>query len=146
MKANFVKICAVLLGLVVCAAAQDIAPSLLGVKPPFLLVFGCFAGIPAALCAGLFTDALGGLPFGCSAVFCAGAAFCARLSKSMACLVAIVAAVLYQFWIALWSGGGGTLYAIAGTLITAMILSPLMSAVIRLARRRIGIDVRREGP
>ena len=144
MKANLTRICAALLGLVVCAAAQDISPAILGAKPPFLLVFGCFAGIPAAIGAGLFADALGGLPFGCSAVFYAIAALAARLARSMSIGVAILAAVAYQLWIALWSDGGRTAHALAGALAAAAILAPVASALVRLARRRIGLDIRED--
>ena len=59
MKAEIARICAAVLGLVVFASVQDLSPSFFGVKAPFLLVFGCFAGIPTAICAGLFADALG---------------------------------------------------------------------------------------
>ena len=144
VRANLAKACAVLLGLVVCAAAQDLSPAILGVKPPFLLVFGCFAGIPAAVGAGLFTDALGGLPFGCSAVFYAISALLARLLGSIAIAIAILAAAVYQLWIALWNDGGDTLYTLSGAVIAAAALSPLMFAAVRLARRRIGLDAGEE--
>ena len=81
MKTDLTRICAVLLGLVVFAAAQDLSPTLFGTKAPLLLVFGCLAGVPAAIGAGLFADALGGLPFGCSAVFFALAALLVRAAK-----------------------------------------------------------------
>jgi hypothetical protein len=140
VRANLVKVCAVLLGLVVCAAAQDLSPTFLGAKPPFLLVFGCFAGIPAAVGAGLFTDALGGLPFGCSAVFYALSALLARLLRNMAIAVVFLAATVYQLWVALWSEGGDTLHTFSGAAIAAAVLSPLASAAIRLVRRRIGLN------
>lgn len=141
MRTNLVKICAVLLGLVVCAAAQDFSPAFLGSKPPFLLVFGCFAGIPAAVGAGLFTDALGGLPFGCSAVFYALSALLVRLLKPMAVVIVLLAAAFYQLWVALWNAGDDTLSAFTGAAAAAAILSPLTAATIRFARRRIGLEV-----
>ena len=144
MKANLARVCAVLLGLVVCAAAQDLSPAVLGAKPPFLLAFGCFAGIPAAIGAGLFADALGGLPFGCSAAFYAFAAIFARLAKSMSIAAAIISAAVYQLWIDLWSRSGNTISALAGTLIAAAVISPLMFAAARRARRNIGIDIQKE--
>ena len=144
MKANLTRVCAALLGLVVCAAAQDLSPTVLGAKPPFLLVFGCLAGIPTAIGAGLFADALGGLPFGCSAVFYAVAALAARLAKSMSIGVAILAAVAYQLWIALWGDGGRTVYSLAGAFATAAVLAPAASALVRLLRRRIGLDIRED--
>ena len=105
MKADLTRLCAALFGLVVCAAAQDLAPTLLGAKPPLLLLFGCLAGIPTAIGAGLFTDALGGLPFGCSALFFLAVALFVRLARPAALVGVMLAAGLYQLWIALWGGG-----------------------------------------
>ena len=144
MKAELTRVCAALLGLVVCAAAQDLSPTVLGAKPPFLLVFGCFAGIPAAIGAGLFADALGGLPFGCSAVFYAVATLAARLAKSISIAVTILAAVTYQIWITLWSDGERSVWTLAGALAATSILAPAMLMFIRLVRRRIGLDIRKE--
>lgn len=145
MRTEFVKVCATLLGLVICASAQDLSPCILGAKPPFLLLFGCCAGIPAAIGAGLFTDALGDLPFGCSAVFYAITALAIRfLSRSLAIAVTILAAAFYQLWIALWGDGDYSAHALAGAFATAALLSPAMFALIDLARRRIGIDLRKK--
>ena len=145
MRIEFAKICATLLGLIVCAAAQDLSPCILEAKPPFLLLFGCCAGIPAAIGAGLFADALGGLPFGCSAVFYAIAAFAVRfLSRPLAITVAIFSAAVYQLWIALWGDGGHAAQTLAGAFATAVLLSPAMFALVDLARRRIGIDHQKE--
>ena len=142
MKADFVRLCAVLLGLVVCAAAQDLAPTLFGAKPPFLLLFGCLAGIPSAIAAGLFTDALGALPFGCSALFFLAVALFVRLVRPAALVGVMLAAGLYQLWIALWGGTALSLRALLGALAAAAVLAPFMQALLRLARRRIGIDVK----
>ena len=142
MKADLSRLCAALLGLVVCAAAQDLAPTLLGAKPPLLLLFGCLAGIPAAIGAGLFTDALGNLPFGCSALFFLVVALFVRLVRPAALVGVMLAAGLYQFWIALWGDAAFSLRALLGALATAAVLAPFMQALLRLARRRIGIDVK----
>ena len=142
MKADLSRLCAALLGLVVCAAAQDLAPALLGAKPPLLLLFGCLAGIPTAIGAGLFTDALGGLPFGCSALFFLAVALFVRLVRPAALVGVMLAAGLYQRWIALW---GGTVFSprpLLGALAAAAVLAPFMLALLRLARRRIGIDMK----
>ena len=140
MRSKLAKVCSAILGLVVFAAVQDLSPAFLGAKAPFLLVFGCLAGVPAAIGAGLFTDALGGLPFGCSAVFFALAAQGARMAKPLAIAVIIAAAALYQLWVALWGDGGSTALAVAGAIASTAIITPLMCALMRLARRRIGID------
>ena len=145
MKAEFARICAVLLGLVVCAAAQDVSPSLMGAKPPFLLAFGCLTGIPSAICAGLFADALGGLPFGCSAIFFAVAAFASRMVKSLSAAVIVFAAGVYQMWIILWGYGFTTIQTIIGAMLSGVVVVPMACAAIQLARRRIGLDVDREG-
>lgn len=141
MRTEFAKICAALFGLVVFAAVQDLFPCILGAKPPLLLLFGCCAGIPAAIGAGLFADALGGLPFGCSAVFYAIAAFAVRfLTRSLAITVTILAATIYQLWIALWGDDGHAAQTLAGAFATTGLLSPAMFALVDLARRHIGID------
>ena len=142
MKADLVRLCAVLFGLVVCAAAQDLAPTLLGAKPPLLLIFGCLAGIPTAIAAGLFTDALGALPFGCSALFFLAVALFVRFVRPAALVGVLLAAGLYQFWIALWGDTALSPRSLLGALATAAVLAPLMLALLRLARRRIGIDVK----
>ena len=142
MKADLARLCAALFGLVVCAAAQDLAPTLLGAKPPLLLLFGCLAGITTAIGAGLFTDALGALPFGCSALFFLAIALFVRLVRPAALVGVMLAAGLYQLWIALWSDAALSLRALLGALAAAAILAPFMLALLRLARRRIGIDVK----
>lgn len=142
MKADLTRLCAALLGLVVCAAAQDLAPTLFGAKPPLLLLFGCLAGIPTAIGAGLFTDALGALPFGCSALFFLAVALFVRLVRPAALVGVMLAAGLYQLWIALWGDAALSLRAFLGALAAAIVLAPFLQALIRLARRRIGIDVK----
>lgn len=142
MKADLVRLCAALFGLVVCAAAQDLAPTLLGAKPPLLLIFGCLAGIPTAIAAGLFTDALGNLPFGCSALFFLAVALLVRLVRPAALVGVMLAAGLYQLWIALWGDAVLSLRALLSALVAAAVLAPFMLALLRLARRRIGIDVK----
>ena len=142
MKTDLSRLCAALLGLVVCAAAQDLAPTLFGAKPPLLLLFGCLAGIPTAIGAGLFTDALGGLPFGCSALFFLAVALFVRFVRPAALVGVMLAAGLYQFWIALWGGTDLSPRSLLGALAAAAVLAPFMLALIRLARRRIGIDMK----
>lgn len=140
MKAEFTRICAVVLGLVLCASAQDLSPAVFGAKPPLLLMFGCFAGVPAAICAGLFADALSGLPFGCSPAAFAVAAFAVRLSGPAGIFMAAVSAAAYQLWLVPWSEGGFSWVAIASAIVLAAVLAPLTSSALGLARRRIGID------
>ena len=140
MKTELARICAAILGLVVCAAAQDISPSLMGVKPPVLLAFGCLAGIPTAIIAGLFSDSLGSLPFGCSSIFFLAVAISVRLSRTLAIAVVIAAAGVYQLWIALWINGGTLFARAAGALAMAIVLVPAMEFMLRRARRAIGID------
>ena len=143
MKTDITRLCAAALGIVFCAAAQDISPLMLGVKPPFLLALGCFAGIPTAIVAGLFADALGSMPFGCSAAYFAIVAAAVRFAlrgwaAKVACV--IVAAGLYQSWIALWFGVSTSIEAVAGALLAAAVVAPAMYVAVRVARRWIGID------
>ena len=141
MKTDLTRICAVLLGLVVFAAAQDLSPTLFGTKAPLLLVFGCLAGVPAAIGAGLFADALGGLPFGCSAVFFALAALLARAAKRAPVVAVTAVAGLYPLWLALWDGRAFAWASVAAAALFALPLAPLMAALLRLARRRIGLNI-----
>ena len=142
MRAELSRLCAALLGLVVFAAAQDLAPALFGAKPPLLLIFGCFAGIPTAILAGLFADALGAMPFGCSALFFLVAALFARQVRSAAMAGVALAAGLYQLWIALWGDAAVSFRASLSAFAMAILLVPLLRALLQLARRRIGIDTK----
>ena len=133
-----------MLGIVVFAAAQDLAPAFRGAKPPLLLLFGCFAGIPSAFCAGLFADALGGTPFGCSALYFALAATIsrksARISAAARYAAVAVAAGGYGLWIAAWSGGTVAVRPAVASLLMAVAIAPAMGSALRTARKRIGID------
>lgn len=139
MKTELAKICAALTALVILAAAQDLAPVVFGTKPPLLLVFGCVAGAPAAIGAGLFTDALSGLPFGCSAMFFFGAALLARFFKPFALLTAIVSAALYQLWMAMW-GGDVPVHSAYAAAVYALILHPVAIQASMAAKRHAGIN------
>lgn len=145
MKTELARICAAILGLVVCAAAQDLSPSVLGAKPPFLLAFGCLAGIPTAVIAGLFADSLGALPFGCSPIFFMAVAIPARLSRTAAVAVVIAAAAMYQPWMSLWTDGKPPLAGALGALAAAVVLAPAADFVLGRARKIIGIDERGGG-
>jgi hypothetical protein len=141
VKTEIVKICAAVAGILALAAAQDLFPSSFGTKPPLLLVFGCIAGVPAAVAAGLFADALGGLPFGCSAAFFLAAALLTRFLKSFSFPVAIVSAAMYQIWLLLW-GGNVPLHTIYAAVIYAAILFPAMRMVMSSVKLHTGIDMR----
>ena len=144
MKTELTRICAALTALVLLAAAQDLAPVVFGTKPPLLLVFGCVAGAPAAIGAGLFTDALSGLPFGCSAMFFFGTALLVRFLKPFALLTTIVSAAFYQLWMAMWGGDIPTHSAYAAAA-CAMILYPVAVHTLRAAKRHAGIDAINKG-
>lgn len=96
MRTEYAKTFAAVAGLVILASLQDIVPAVHGAKPPFLLMFSCFAGVPTAVAAGLFADALSGISFGCSAVFYVAAALLVRYFKPFAFPIAVVAAALHQ--------------------------------------------------
>ena len=143
MKTEITRLLAAILGVVACAAAQDVSPTMLGVKPPFLLAFGCFAGVPAAVIAGLFADALGSMPFGYSAAFFAIMAAAVRFvprgwATKVFCVV--VAAGAYQLWIALWFGVSTSPGAVLGAKCAAGVVAPAMYVAVRVARRWIGVD------
>lgn len=144
MRTEVVKICAAAMALVVLATAQDLSPLALGAKPPLLLVFGCIAGAPVAIGAGLFTDALSGLPFGCSAVFFFGVALLVRFIKPFAFLTTIISAALYQTWIAMW-GGDVSMHSAYVAAAYAIILYPMAHWALRSVKRHAGIDDIGEG-
>ena len=139
VKTEAVKICAVTLALLFLAAAQDLAPAVSGAKPPLLLLFGCVAGVPAAVSAGLFTDALSGLPFGCSVAFYIVSALLIRALRRCAFLIAVLSAALYQVWLAVWGGDSPMRSAIAAFAFAA-VLYPAVCAALRSAKRLIGIN------
>ena len=59
MRTEFIKTLAAIAGIVILATMQDLIPAAYGAKPPFLLMFSCFAGVPTAIVAGLLTDKTG---------------------------------------------------------------------------------------
>jgi hypothetical protein len=144
VRTEIVKICAATVALVALAAAQDLSPLAFGTKPPLLLVFGCIAGAPAAIGAGLFTDALSGLPFGCSAVFFFGVALLVRFLKPFAFLATAISAALYQTWIAMW-GGDVPMQSAYVAAVYAIILYPVAHSALRSVKRHAGIDAVSEG-
>ena len=139
MKTEIVKICVTIVGILALAAAQDMSPAAFGAKPPILLMFGCIAGVPAAVAAGLFTDALGGLPFGCSAVFFLAAALLARFMKSAAFPISVISAAMYQIWLLLWGGNVPT-HSIYAAAVYAAILFPAMRMAMLSVKLHTGID------
>ena len=139
MKTELVKVCAGISTLLFLAAVQDLAPVAFGAKPPLLLVFACIAGAPAAIAAGLFTDALGGLPFGCSAMFYLAVALLSRFFRYFAFLVAVASAALYQGWLLLW-GEDIPLHTVYIAVAYAIILFPLAQLVFLPAKKHLGID------
>ena len=144
VKTEFVKICAAVAGIVALAAAQDLMPTALGTKPPFLLVFGCLSGAPASVAAGLFADALGGLPFGCSAAFFLTVTLLVRCLKSFAFLVTAVSAAIYQIWLLVW-GENVPLHSMYAAAAYAVILFPVMRKAIISIKLHTGIDGQRCG-
>ena len=143
VKTDLVKILAAFTGLLALAAAQDLAPVAFGAKPPLLLVFGCIAGAPVAVAAGLFADALGGLPFGCSAVFFLAAALLSRFLKSFAFLVAILSAALYQVWLGIWGGDAPFITAYVAFAYAA-VLFPLVHKAFLSVKLHTGIHKKDE--
>jgi hypothetical protein len=139
VKTEVAKICAILLGLVVFAAVQDMSGTVFGAKPPVLLVFGSFAGVPAAIAAGLFADALGDMPFGCSAALFALTAVCIRKAPATAPFCVSSAAALHGIWISVWGGAAG-LPATAAGVSMALLLAPVMARFIEAMRKHAGLE------
>lgn len=143
MKTEISKICALLTGLVVIAAAQDMSATVFGAKPPLLLMFGCFAGVPAAVGSGLFADALGGTPFGCSAAIFAVISLAVRAARRISCFTAAAAAALYELWISLWGGTGG-FQAVSAAFVMAAAAAPVFSYALAFAKKRMGLEASAE--
>lgn len=139
VKTEIVKICAAVSALVVLAAAQDLSPLAFGAKPPLLFVLGCTAGAPVAIGAGLFADALSGLPFGCSAAFFLGAALLVRFLKPFAFPVTVLSAALYQVWMSLW-GGDAPLQSAYAAAAYAAVLYHIAHLALRSVKRHAGIE------
>lgn len=139
MKTESVKVCAALAALVVLAAAQDLAPVMFWTKPPLLLVFACIAGIPVAIAAGLFADALGAMPFGCSAALFVAAALAARHVRPYAFLVTVASAAAYQLWIVMW-GGNIPVHSAYIAAAYAVILYPAAQKLFRSLKLHVGIS------
>lgn len=139
MKTEFVKICAAFTAILALAAVQDISPSVFGTKPPLLLIFGCIAGVPAAIGAGLFADALSGLPFGCSAVYFLAAALAVRFARRFAFLITVLSSALYQIWLAMW-GGDTPMQSAYAAFGIAVALYPAACAILHLVKRHAGIE------
>ena len=140
MRAEAVKICALAAALTVLAAVQDLSPAVFGAKPPLLLSIGCICGLPAAVCAGLFADALGGFPFGCSVAFFAASAVLARVFRRAALPVSVAAAGLYQVWILLWGCEIPATPAAYSAAAMSLFLHPAMCAAVAAVRVHAGID------
>lgn len=138
MRTDFVKICAATAALLFLAAVQDLSPVIFGAKPPLLLMFGCIAGIPAAIGAGLFTDALSGLPFGCSTVFYVAAALAVRFLRQFAFLTAVLSAALYQIWLAVW-GGDASVHSAYPAFACALLLYPVACMALNSVKHHAGI-------
>ncbi len=139
MRTDLVRVCAAALGIVLFASAQDMCPAVLGAKAPFLLSFGCVAGIPAAFAAGLVADSLDCLPFGCSAVFFLAAAILARVFRRAALPLTFLSAGAFQLWLSVWTDVAPSVSGVCGALLSAVAVVPAMAALVGLARRRIGI-------
>jgi len=77
VKNRTVQIVSLVFGVVLATAAQDMSPTLAGVKPPFVIAIILFAAflsplplsLAVAAATGLFVDALTGLPALCATCF-----------------------------------------------------------------------------
>lgn len=139
MRTEFVKTLAAIAGIVILATMQDLIPAAYGAKPPFLLMFSCFAGVPTAIVAGLFVDALSGISFGCSAVFYVVAALLVRYFKSSAFLIVVISAALYQVWIIMWGGVTSSASAYM-SIVYAIVLYPVGFRIFHNLKLYVGIE------
>lgn len=108
MKDDLAELALALMALAVGGAAEELLPRCCGIGFPVLLaatVFfarsrGAAVRLAFAAAAGVFEDALSGLPVGTSAVFFMLVAF---LARHAAVAWALVAYPLYEVWLAAWT-------------------------------------------
>ena len=112
MKSDFVQFVIALLVLAVGGAVEELAPTVLGVGVPVLLIASVFfatrrppfVALLFALSAGAVEDSLSGLPGLTSVSLFVLAAVAARFSRLPSVCMAVVYP-LFQLWLWLWVSG-----------------------------------------
>lgn len=111
MKKDIVHLVYALVALVLCSAAEELVPPVLGVGVPFLLPAAVYCalnrkpveGLLFALAAGAAEDSLSSLPLAASVCFFVVTCALLRGFKLPAAL-AVAAYPLYQLWVWIWLG------------------------------------------
>lgn len=143
MKTEIVRYAGLTAAILCAAALQDVMPPFLGVEPPILLVLSCAAGVPGAVLAGVFADALSGVPFGCHALFFAAAAAGVRIT-GIRLPVTLAAAALLPFWLALWGASAVSFAAPFAESALALPLALIAGPAVRRFARLAGLPPRKE--
>lgn len=160
VKNSAVQIILLVFGTVILTTAQDIAPALAGVKPPFvmaaLLFAACHASLPflmaIAAVAGLFLDALAGTPALCATcllpLLSLGAHFIWRNMPAAPSATAgtglmLGAAVASEVWLAVCGFAAAGTELIMRVCAAALLAAPIGAAVFTLSPwiiRHIGLE------
>ena len=160
MKNRIVQIVSLVFGVVLATAAQDMSPTLAGIKPPFVVAIILFATflspLPLALAlataTGLFVDALTGLPALCATallpMLALGAHFVRKglpeiPSPATGAISTLVAAATGEVWLAIcgFSAAGTDLFV--RVCAAALLAAPAGAAIFALLPwlcRHIGLE------
>lgn len=134
--------------LVLGAGAEDLLPRVGGVGFPVLLAAAQMVALRGtaaeltvfAFAAGAMEDALGGLPPVASASFFLAAAWLVRL-VGFPRAVAALTYPAYLVWIAVWTGGGGNVYArLLASVPVGFVTACAVGLAYTLAERRAALD------
>ena len=161
MKNSAVQIVSLVFGNVLAVAMQDLAPAFAGVKPPFVVAVTLFTAfhaplalaLPAAFVAGLFTDALAGVPAFCATsllpLLTLGAHFLrtgmtAPPSAAIGMCVTAAAAALGETWLAVCGfadADTGLLVRVCAAGVAAAPVGAMLFALLPPLGRKIGLEV-----
>ena len=159
MKNSAVQLISLVFGTVLAVAAQDLSPSLAGVKPPFAAAAVLFAAFRApvafalgsAFVSGLFVDALAGLPALCATsllpLLALGAHFLRGQVQDLApatlgAIATGVTAALGETWLAICgfaTAGSYLLVRICAAELLALPAGAALFALLPVLGRRIGL-------
>ena len=148
------------IGTVVATTAQDVSPALLGVKPPFVAAAVLFAAsrlhLPVALAvavaAGLFLDALAGLPAFCATsllpLLVLGSYFTRGCLPDISNVTTgagatVVASAIGEVWLSICgfsAAGTGLFVRVCAATVVAVPVGVAVFALLPLAGRCIGLE------
>ena len=147
MKGNFVQFAFIVLSLAVCAALEDMLPSVFGLGMPVLLGAAVFFAVEtrapvwlvAAVAAGALEESVAVLPPATAIVFFVALATAVRFFRvPLAWILAAYPA--YQVWIGLVADGSGAVSRIVLSLPVGALALAAVVAVLSVSWRKAGAD------